>query len=610
MTDINLLKNTFRHFLSDVNILLKNEGLLNPSQRFWEFSALFTMKLLNKKARKNVGKTFKFNHSWQDFSELESKAMLQALNQVMLPALVKSHPQLNFFPKKSRIKNPLILKKIVDKLSNFDLSVLGDDVLSSAYEYFLHQNALQAKQALGVYFTPSHLVRLILDLIPLKAGDTIYDPTCGAGGFLVEAFKIFKERLKKYPKTFKKPILFGREISDAIHIARLNLMMVGANADALCQMDTLKVPVKTQFSVVLANFPFSQKTEWGTRYGFKGRDANPIFLKHIIDALKPGGIAGVIVPDKLLFHENPEYIQIRKELLETCQVLSVIQLHEYVFMPYTKQPTHLILFKKGGYTKSVWFFEVREDGFKKTGSLLNQTLIRNNDFNLLKTLWEDKPNSTHSFSVPSQKILQENYQLAMNHYKKPHFPSWAKLGDLCNIVVGETPRQSNANFYGGKHLFVRIKDLNQRVIKKTTITLSDAGVRQTYVKPFKRGTLLFSFRLSIAKVAFAGERLYASESVAGLTLKKSIVLSRYLYYVLPHLDYSSYLNRGTKGQELNRSILAAIQIPLPSLSKQKRLVQCLERQEKNKALLLKQIKKLDLLQTKSIQRLITAGANR
>ncbi len=120
--------------------------------------------------------------------------------------------------------------------------------------------------------------------MPLKPNDKIYDPTCGAGGFLTEAFKRLKKHSRTSSRHLSKKIIFGREISDSIKIAKMNLIMLGAHPSTLCQIDTLKKPVRDKFSVILANFPFSQKTDCGSLYGFKGKDANPLFLKHIMDA--------------------------------------------------------------------------------------------------------------------------------------------------------------------------------------------------------------------------------------------------------------------------------------------------------------------------------------
>jgi restriction endonuclease S subunit len=125
------------------------------------------------------------------------------------------------------------------------------------------------------------------------------------------------------------------------------------------------------------------------------------------------------------------------------------------------------------------------------------------------------------------------------------------------------------------------------------------------MRALKKHTLLFSFRLTVGKVAFAGKKLYTNEGIAGLVLKEeNQVLPRYLYYVLPQLDYSSYMNRGAKGQELSKSILETIQISLPPLQVQKQLVRTLECQEVKKQHHLKQVQKIIQFKHKKIQQLL------
>lgn len=204
------------------------------------------------------------------------------------------------------------------------------------------------------------------------------------------------------------------------------------------------------------------------------------------------------------------------------------------------------------------------------------------------------------------KRLSEKKEATKNRYKNLNQSSLnqVKLGEFCDIVVGETPLASNPHFYGGKHLFVRVKDMDKRLINSMWDTLIDESVDQSNVKPIKKNTLLFSFRLTIAKVAFAGKKLYTSEAVAGLIPKDKRMLPQFLYYLLPKLDYYSYINRVCKGQELNRNTLATIRIPLPPLYVQRKIVRLFNSQDIKKVSYLKQIQKISAFKNKKIQALI------
>ena len=410
---------------SEANDLLRKEGIREGIERFAEFSNLLFLKLISEieEDRENSGeqRILEKKYCWESFYKLDPDRMLEYVNNIILPRLVNKYNHSgDVFQQNLLIKSPENLKKIVDKLSSLKLLDADSDIKGDAFEYFL-KNSVSVGTDLGEYFTPRHIVKLIVDLVDPKFGDKIYDPACGTGGFLIEAFRHIKNKCKQTKENLqilKEKTVYGREISGTAKIAKMNMIIIGDGHNNIKQMDSLKNPVKGDYNVVLTNFPFSQTTDYSAFYGFNSEDANPVFLKHIIDSLDNGGIAGVVVPEGLLFDENSEYIKIRKILLETCNVVAVIKLHEFVFKPYTGQPTSILIFEKGRQTQNVWFFDVQEDGFKKTGSKLGRSPIEANDLILLRQIWKDKENSNHSFSVDFKKIVAEKYKLSMDKYRK------------------------------------------------------------------------------------------------------------------------------------------------------------------------------------------------
>ncbi|KAA6334340.1 putative type I restriction enzymeP M protein [termite gut metagenome] len=144
------------------------------------------------------------------------------------------------------------------------------------------------------------------------------------------------------------------------------------------------------------------------------KSANPVFLKHVIDALKPNGKAAVIVPDSVLFSNDNDNIKVRRELVEECEVEAVIQLDTSTFAPYTKQPTSIIIFNKIRKTNNIWFFDLINDGFSETGK---RYPVDKNDIPNLRILWYDKADSDKSFTLENKKINKDNYKLFLNFYK-------------------------------------------------------------------------------------------------------------------------------------------------------------------------------------------------
>lgn len=586
---------------SEANDLLRKEGIREGIERFAEFSNLLFLKLVseieNEKEERNEERILERKYCWESFFKLPPDQMLEYINKVILPRLVNRYNHSgDVFQKELLIKNPENLKRIVDKLSTLKLLDADSDIKGDAFEYFL-KNSISVGTDLGEYFTPRHIVKLIVDLVDPKFGDKVYDPACGTGGFLIEAFRNIKAKCKHTAdniKLLKEDTIYGREISGTAKIAKMNMIIIGDGHNNIQQVDSLSSPYNSEFNVVLANFPFSQTTDYSGLYGFTAEDANPVFMKHIIDSLVDGGIAGVVVPEGLLFDEGAEYVKIRKILLDQCEILGVIKLHEYVFRPYTGQPTSILIFKKGKQTKKVWFFDVMEDGFKKTSSKLGRSALKENDLILLRQVWKDKEDSPRSFSVEVERIKEGGYKLSMDKYRpKREGRGSAVLGEICEIVIGATPSRSNPSFWGGKNPWAKISDLHSSVVQKTSECITDLAVEETSVKLLKKGTLLFSFKLTIGKVAIAGVDLYTNEAIAGIVPKdEAKVLTKYLYYVLPRLDYAPYLQRATKGKTLNGKILNSIRVPLPSITEQKRLVELLDKEEAMRAELIKKAERI------------------
>lgn len=493
------------------------------------------------------------------------------------------------FQKELLIKTPETLKKIVKKLSCLILLDVDSDIKGDAFEYFL-KNSISVGNDLGEYFTPRHVVKLVVDLVDPRYGETIYDPACGTGGFLIQAFRHIKNKVRETPKrlkTLKEETIYGRELTGTAKIAKMNMIIIGDGHTNIEQMDSLKEPVKKKYNVVLTNYPFSQTTDYSSYYGLKTESANPVFLKHVIDALKKDGRAGVIVPEGMLFDESQQYAKVRRILLESCDVEAVINLNSYVFRPYTGQPTSILVFKKGLQTKKVWFFEVKEDGFEKSSRKRGRRAIKENDLPLLRQSWNDKADSDRSFSVDFDTITAHDYKLTIDEYRKTHDKAgWLPLGGnngVCNIVIGGTPSTKARRYYGSPHTWVKISDItNSRgmYITETEIMITDAGVENSNVKLIKKGTILLSFKLSIGKVAIAGRDLYTNEAIAALIPKDKRVLPKYLYYILPRLDLAGGGGRqAAKGQTSSKGRLEKILIPVPSITTQTSIVKEMERRD-------------------------------
>lgn len=157
--------------------------------------------------------------------------------------------------------------------------------------------------------------------------------------------------------------------------------------------------------------------------------------------------------------------------------------------------------------------------------------------------------------------------------KLPQGWRWVQLGDVCEIMVGKTPPREDKASFGGRHQWAKISDMNNPIIISTDETLSDKGAQICSGRMIEKGTLLYSFKLSIGKTAFTGTDMFTNEAIAGLTPKDALTLSKaFLRYALIFGDYGRFADVAAKGKTLNKKKLAQLGIPLPSLSEQKRII--------------------------------------
>lgn len=596
----------------EANDILRKDGKSEGKERFTEFSNLLFLKLIseieNQREEKGEKRRLEKIYCWNAYKNEESEKLYNYINNIVLPRFDKEYNHTSdIFNKKLNITKHENLKAIVDKIDSLgNLLDTNSDVKGDAFEYFL-KNSISVGNDLGEYFTPRHIVKLMVELIDLKFKETIYDPCCGTGGFLIEAFKNIRSKCKitrSNMNVLENKTVFGREIATTSKIAKMNMIIMGDGHNNIKQIDSLEFPIKNKYDVCLTNFAFSQKTDYGGLYDFDTEDANPIFIKHIFDSLNKHGRCAVVVPEGILFDPKKEYVKIRKLLLEHCEVEAIIKLHSFVFRPYTGQPTSIIFFNKGEKTKKVWFFDVEEDGFKKTGSKKGRRKIEKDDLISLRQIWKEKLVTPQSFFVNFNKIKNNDYKLSMNNYlKKSSKLKTIKLRELLKdkkVIMGFTPdRNDDSYWFGGKNTWVKIIDIKDDMyLSESDEKITDLGIKANKLLP--TGTLLFSFKLSIGKVAITKTPLYTNEAIAGLIVDDPII-KKYLYYILPRLDYET--NRATKGATLNKESVENLEIPFDK-DMIEEIVKKLDKIEKRRQKEIKLKEKLEQQQDEILMKLI------
>jgi type I restriction enzyme M protein len=320
----------------------------------------------------------------------------------------------------NKIQDPAKLRRlIVDLIDKEQWSSLSSDVKGDAYEGLLQKNAEDVKGGAGQYFTPRALIAAMVEAIAPQPGQTICDPACGTGGFLLAAHDFLAKHYaldREQKKKLKSGTFYGIELVDSVtRLCAMNLLLhgigdsisesgsneSGSGVSPLKSRDgsstlskhqqntsTFDLPVVTkdaltgkhgEYEIVLANPPFGKKSSmtFTNTDGEEDRDALTYerqdfwestsnkqlnFLQHIVSMLKLDGKAAVVLPDNVLF-EGGAGEKIRRKLLENCDVHTVLRLPTGIF--YAQGVKANVLFfdakPKDGqvHTKGVWFYDLR-----------------------------------------------------------------------------------------------------------------------------------------------------------------------------------------------------------------------------------------------------------
>jgi len=426
------------------NNLLRREGLRNLD-RFIEFSNILFIKIISEiednREKRGLKRRLRKSISFNKIMEISDEdAMLDYVNNVVLKdGLAKEYNRSDdIFQEKLKITNSNTVKKIFKKLSSLELINTESEIKGDAFEYFL--KSLSSGNDLGEYFTPRHIIKMMVDIINPQFGNTVIDPFCGTGGFLIEAFRKMKkgqdESDEIIMKTLRELSLFGVELTDTYKIAKMNMIITGDGHNNIVKADTAKKDYwdkfiensknksdkikvlekieKNGFDIIFSNIPYSQRTDSGSNYPIPSNNGDSIFIQEIVLALKDNGRCAVVVPEGFLFRR--ELKSTRKYLLENCILNAVISLPSGVFLPYTGVKTDVLIFTKKKSTDKVWFFRIDNDGFELNVS--RKEIIGMNDIDTLLSLWDSKPNTDKSLSVDIDKIRKGDYSLLMGNYLK------------------------------------------------------------------------------------------------------------------------------------------------------------------------------------------------
>ena len=314
-----------------------------------------------------------------------------------------------FSKAQNKISQPAHLAKVVAMVDAQDWLSLDIDTKGAIYEGILEKNGQDKKSGAGQYFTPRALIKAMVDVTNPKITETVCDPACGTGGFLLAAFDHMKRESQDRRKQMflKTEALTGYDITPlVVTLASMNLYLHGVGIDSSpvkCE-DSLEKEPSCLYDVILANPPFGTRPAGlgeisSMRQDFFAKTSNNQlnFLQHIMLLLKVGGRAAVVLPDNVLF-EGGAGETVRKKLLADYDLHTILRLPTGIFYAQGVR-ANVLFFSRGGKTSETWVYDYRT-GVKHT--LANNKLERRHLDDFVACYTQKKRTETerwHRFAV-------------------------------------------------------------------------------------------------------------------------------------------------------------------------------------------------------------------
>lgn len=414
---------------------------------------------------------------WSEFKRMQAGEMLQHVQTKVFPFLKDMNGAASNFTHHMQNAVFIIPKagllveavKTIDEIFEImekDSRERGQafqDIQGDVYEMLLSEIATAGKN--GQFRTPRHIIKLMAELVQPQLGHRIADPACGTGGFLLGAYQYIVTQLaikagsKNLPldedgfvrtsvaagltekaQAILQASLFGYDIDGTmVRLGLMNLMMHGIDEPNIDYKDTLSKSYneEAEYDIVMANPPFTgsiDKSDINESLTLSTTKTELLFVENMYRMLKKGGTACVIVPQGVLFGSGKAFKNLRRMLVERCDLKAVITMPSGVFKPYAGVSTAILLFTKvwgpndkvtQAATEQVWFYEMQADGYSLDDKRIK--LEGYGDLQDIVAKYRDRNPETDTdrtqkcFAVPRSDIEDEGYDLSLSHYKEDVF---------------------------------------------------------------------------------------------------------------------------------------------------------------------------------------------
>jgi type I restriction enzyme M protein len=501
--------------------------------------------------------------------------------------------------------------KIIDEFEYDHSERLGD-----AFEYLL--SVLGSQGDAGQFRTPRHIIDFIVAVVDPRKTETVLDPACGTAGFLISSWKhilqantdadghstLTPDDRGRLAQNFK-----GYDISpDMVRLSLVNLYLHGFTDPHIFEYDTLTSQERWNeyADVILANPPFMSPKggiKPHNRFSVQSKRSEVLFVDYMAEHLTPGGRAGIIVPEGVIFQSQTAYKQLRKLLVEESLV-AVVSLPAGVFNPYSGVKTSILILDKSLAKQSatIGFFRIENDGF---GLGAQRREIARNDLpqaraeiaEYLRRVRAREPveefTPTLGLVVPKEKIgANGDYNLSGERYRagaaSNHSFPLILLGDdtLFQVESGGTPKSDVEEYWGGGIPWATLVDLPPSnfitQITSTQRTISEKGLRKSSAKMIPANSVIVSTRATIGRIAINRVPIATNQGFKNVVIgDPQRAMTEYVALALTKQvpTMQAWATGGTFA-EISKTKFCELQIPLPPLNVQKEIVAKIEGYQK------------------------------
>lgn len=368
-------------------------------------------------------------YRWSQWRFLSGDKLRRFVSEEVFPylaSLVREEPEVAAYFQDARLQidDPAVLKEVIDEIDQIQFARLGTDIKGDVFEFLLQYLSKNQLSELGQFRTPRQIRKLMVEVLDPDLGDTINDPACGTGGFIIDSTEYILAKYSSAPlevpiygeswieglggknltlaeakkqnpslQTYRKgpgdllpdwgrleASLFGYDVSrEMIRIGRMNLVLHGFPKARLKRANTLsdiggltEDDLTRKYRVILSNPPFAgmlPRDSIRSDLPTNSKKSELLFLAVMMQSLAPGGRCAVVIPEGLLFGSTSAHTELRKKLCTEFEVQCVVSLSAGVFKPYAGVKTSILIFRrpageaKPSANRHVWFYDLAQDGY-------------------------------------------------------------------------------------------------------------------------------------------------------------------------------------------------------------------------------------------------------